>query len=195
MKKQFIQAFFNAHEGIIRTKQLRDAGFTHYQLNQLIQDGQVLKVKQGVYKWNDSDRSELAEVARIVPEGVFCLYTACQYYELSTFVASAYHLVIPKKSKVVLPAYPPIKLYYWETVSYQIGQTEIKQDGVLIQMYDLEKTVCDVIRQRNKVGLDIVREVVVTYLRRTDRNLAKLVDYAEALGLKNYVSNYLNLLL
>ena len=194
MKKQFIQDFFNANDGIIRTKQLRNAGFTHYQLNQLIQNGEVLKVKQGVYKWNDSDRSELAEVAQIVPEGIVCLYSACQYYELSTFVASAYHVAIPKKSKVVLPDYPPIKLYYWETVSYQIGQTEIKQDGVSIKMYDLEKTVCDVIRQRNKVGLDLVREVVITYLQRSDRNLAKLVEYAGELGLKNYVSNYLNLL-
>jgi predicted transcriptional regulator of viral defense system len=194
MKKQFIQNFFSANDGIIRTKQLRDAGFTHYQLNQLIQTGEVLKVKQGIYKWNDSNRSELAEVAHIVPEGIFCLYTACQYYELSTFVASAYHLAIPKKSKVVLPGYPPIKLYYWGTASYQTGQTEIKQDGVSILMYDLEKTVCDVIRQRNKVGLDIVKEVVVTYLQRTDRNLAKLVEYAGELGLKNYVSNYLNLL-
>jgi predicted transcriptional regulator of viral defense system len=194
MKKQFIQNFFSANDGIIRTKQLRDAGFTHYQLNQLIQTGEVLKVKQGIYKWNDSNRSELAEVAHIVPEGIFCLYTACQYYELTTFVASAYHLAIPKKSKVILPGYPPIKLYYWETASYQTGQTEIKQGGVSIWMYDLEKTVCDVIRQRNKVGLDIVKEVVVTYLQRTDRNLAKLVEYAGELGLKNYVLNYLNLL-
>lgn len=194
MKRQFIQDFFNAHDGIIRTKQLRDAGFTHYQLNQLIQTGQVLKVKQGVYRWNDSDRNELAEVARIVPEGIFCLYTACQHYQLSTFVASAYHLAIPKKSKVVLPAYPPIKLYYWETVSYQTGQNEIKPDGIVIPMYNVEKTVCDVIRLRNKVGLDIVKEVVITYLQRTDRNLAKLVEYAGELGLKNYVSNYLSLL-
>ena len=194
MKKQFIHDFFTAHDGVIRTKQLRDAGFTHYQLNQLIRNEQVLKVKQGVYKWNDSDRSEWAEVAQIVPEGIFCLFTACQYYELSTFVASAYHLAIPKKSKVVLPEYPPVKLYYWDTASYQTGQTEIKPDGVSIQIYDLEKTVCDVIRQRNKVGLDLVKEVIVTYLQRTDRNLAKLVEYAGKLGLKNYVSNYLNLL-
>lgn len=194
MRKQFIQSFFNTNDGIVRTKQLREAGFTHYQLNRLIQSGQVLKVKQGVYKLNNSDRSELTEVARIVPQGVFCLYTACQYYQLTTFVASAYHLAISKKSKVVLPAYPPIKLYYWETVAYQTGRTEIKPEGVPIPIYDLEKTVCDVIRQRNKVGLDLVKEVVTTYLQRTDRNLARLVEYADELGLKNYVSTYLDLL-
>lgn len=182
------------NDGIVRTKQLRDGGFTHYQLNQLIQRGQVMKVKQGVYKWHDSDQTELVEVARIVPEGIFCLYTACQYYELTTFVAASYHLAIPKKSKVVLPAYPPIKLYYWETVSYQTGRSETKPEGVAIPMYDLEKTVCDVIRQRNKVGLDLVKEVVTTYLQRSDRNLAKLVQYAGELGLKNYVSTYMGIL-
>ena len=186
--------FFRINNGIVRTSQLLQGGFTHYQLNQLLQSGQVLKVKQGVYKWNESDQCELAEVARIVPQGVFCLYTACQHYGLTTFVASAYHVAIPKKSKVVLPDYPPIKLYYWKGVSYQTGRTEVNPEGVPLAMYDLEKTVCDVIRLRTKVGADLVKEVITTYLHRSDRNLARLVTYAGELGIKNTMSIYLDLL-
>ena len=193
MKKQFIEDFFRNQGGSIRTSQLRAAGFTHYQLNQLMQSWQVLKVRQGVYTWNESNQSEWVEVTRIVPNGIFCLFSACQQYELTTFVSGQYHLAIPKKTNVTLPLYPPIKLYYWEHNAYQLGKTQRHHNGVELPIYDLEKTVCDVLRQRNKLGMEMVREVLDTYLRRPDRNLARLVEYANQLGLSHYVSTYLAL--
>ncbi len=195
MESQLIEDFFKEHGGIVETWQLREAGFTHYQLNNLMDSRQVVKLKQGLYKWNEPDRDEMSDVARIVPNGVFCIFTACQYYEISTFTSSEYHLAIPKKSKVVLPEYPPIKLYYWEETSYTTGITQINKDGIIIQIYDLEKTVCDMIRQRNKIGPDTVKEVVKNYLQRKDRNLATLTRYAKELSIGQYVSGYINMLL
>jgi predicted transcriptional regulator of viral defense system len=195
METQLIEDFFREHSGIVETRQLREAGFTHYQLNHLMDSGRVVKLKQGLYKWNEADRDEMSDVARIVPAGVFCLFTACQYYELSTFISSEYHLAIPKKSKVVLPEYPPIKLYYWEQTSYSTGITQINKDGIAIQMYDIEKTVCDMVRQRNKIGTDTVKEVVQHYLQRKDRNLATLTRYAKELSIGQYVSDYISILL
>jgi predicted transcriptional regulator of viral defense system len=194
MKIQFIAAFFQENGGIVQAKKLRDQGFTHYQLNQLIHRGQVVKVKQGLYKWNDSNQSELLEVARIVPNGIFCLFTACQQYELTTFVSSSYHIAVPRASKVILPPYPPIKLYYWDSASFHTGKIEIDLDGAIVHIYDVEKTVCDVIRQRNKIGMDITKEVIKSYLERKERNLSRLMEYARILRLEKYMSTYLNLL-
>ena len=195
MKIQYIESFFLENGGLVETKQLKGAGFTHYQLNNLISTGQVVKVKQGLYKWNDSDQDELGMVARIVTQGICCLFTACRHYELTTFVSSEYHLAIPKKSKVVLPDYPPVKLYYWDETSYATGITQITSNGFTIPIYDVEKTVCDMIRLRNKVGIDTVKEVMEAYLARKDRNLVKLSNYARALGIGTYISNSLSLLL
>jgi predicted transcriptional regulator of viral defense system len=195
MKIQYIEDFFLKNGGLVETKQLKEAGFTHYQLNNLISNGQVVKVKQGLYKWNDTDQDELGMVMRIVTQGVCCLFTACRHYELTTFVSSEYHLAIPKKAKVVLPDYPPIKLYYWDKISYATGITQTTSDGFTIPMYDVEKTVCDMVRLRNKVGMDTVKEVMQAYLKRKDRNLAKLSNYARVLGIGTYISDKLSLLL
>ncbi len=195
MNQTLLADFFQVHSGIVRTQQLRAGGFTHYQLSPLIQQGQVLKIKRGLYKWNTSDQPELPEVARIVPDGVFCLFTAGAHYELTTFVASAYHIAIPRKDKVTLPDYPPIKLYYWNDVAYQLGRTTIVLNGTVLPIYDPEKTVCDFLRQRHKLGLDLAKEVLTTYLRRPDRQIARLVEYASQLGLSQYVDTTLNVLL
>lgn len=187
--------FFQTHGGIVRTQQLRANGFSHYQLNPLIHQGQVLKVKRGVYKWNTADQTELSEVAGVVPGGVFCLLTAGAYYDLTTFVASNYHVAIPRKAKVTLPAYPPIKLYYWNEAAFQLGRTTMMVSGMVLPVYDPEKTVCDFLRQRHKLGLDLAKEVLTTYLRRPDRQIARLVDYAQQLGLSQYIETTLNVLL
>lgn len=195
MKIQFLPDFFKANNGILTGQQLREAGYTYYQLNNLMQSDLVIKLKQGLYKWNDSGQHEQHEVAKMVPNGVFCLFTACQHYELTTFVSSEYHLAIPIKSKVVLPLYPPIKLYYWTQVSYATGIVQVSIDGTSVKMYDPEKTVCDMIRLRNKIGMDTVKEVEKNYIKRKDRNLSKLTRYARELGVQKYIMEHLSLLL
>lgn len=195
MNQTSLVGFFQNHGGIVRTQQLRAGGFTHYQLNLLIQQGQVVKVKRGVYKWQSSDQSELPEVVGIVPNGVFCLLTAALHYDLTTFIASAYQVAIPRKDKVTLPDYPPIQLYYWNETAYELGRTTVVLNGTVLPIFDPEKTVCDFLRQRHKMGLDLAKEVLTTYLRRPNRQIARLVDYAGQLGLGQYVDNTLNLLL
>lgn len=62
-------------------------------------------------------------------------------------------------------------------------------------MYDLEKTVCDVMRLRNKIGLDIAKEVMRNYLTRKDRDLVKLLQYARILRVESTAKTYLQILL
>ena len=195
MNQTLLADFFHKNGDIVRTRQLQAVGFSYYQLNPLIQQGKIIKVKRGLYKWQTADQTELPEVASIVPDGVFCLLTAGAHYDLTTFSASAYHVAIPRKAKVILPEYPPIKLYYWHETAYQLGRTTVSLNGTVLPMYDKEKTVCDFLRQRHKLGFDLAKEVLTNYLRRPDRQIARLVEYAGQLGLGQYIDTTLHVLL
>ena len=67
--------------------------------------------------------------------------------------------------------------------------------GETINIYDLEKSVCDVVRFRNKVGIDITSEVLRNYLKRDDRNLDLLMKYATKLRISDIITQYLNVML
>jgi len=43
----------------------------------------------------------------------------------------------------------------------------------------MEKTVVDIVFYREKVGIEETKEILVTYLQRKDRNLNRLLKYAE----------------
>lgn len=185
---------FEKHGGVASAKELLAGGVTYYQLRELLESGQVIKLKRGLYRWTEVPVSEMVEVAHIVKKGVYCLFSAAAHHDLTTFVSSEYHLAVPKKYKVTLPEYPPIRLYYWEEAAYQVGITEVEVEGEMVEMYDIEKTVCDMVRYKKKVGMDTLKEVLNAYLKRRNRNLEKLGKYASALKMKEEVNNLVTLL-
>lgn len=94
----------------------------------------------------------------------------------------------------MLPPYPLIKLYYWDTVPYQTGIQEVTLNGAPVRIYSPEKTVCDMIRFRQRVGMDSMKEVLKTYLNKPNRNLSLLLQIAKTLGIEGVMRSYLEIL-
>ena len=193
--KNNIKIIFDKNNGVAQMGTLLKNGINHYQVNHLLEQGLVIKLKHGVYKWKTDSENEWTDLIHLVPNGVLCLLTAALHYELTTFVSSEYHITIAKKAKIVLPNYPPIKLYYWDANALSLGIIETVIQETPVKMYDIEKTVCDIIRLRNKIGIDIAKEVLKNYLKRPNRNIAKLNEYARQLRISTILSNFLTILL
>jgi len=108
---------------------------------------------------------------------------------LTTTIPHENHIAITQNKKVLLPDYPPIKLYYLSDGFYQLGITQISIGNQNVKIYDLEKSVCDAVRFRNKVGLDIAIEVLKNYVNRKDRNFDKLAKYARPIRIEKIMQN------
>jgi predicted transcriptional regulator of viral defense system len=180
------------NHGYIRTKDFGRNRQLFSELKVWVEAGKVEKIKPGLYR-NVAfpQKLEWEEVALIVPKGIFCLFSAWQIHELSTQIPSDFHLAVPHKLKMSLPEYPPIHLYHWTETYLKTGIEQ--KDGFLV--YDREKSVCDAIRFRNKVGLDITAEVVKNYLKLKNRNMDKLLQYARELRVEKQLLNYLAVLI
>lgn len=195
-QKEKIIELFHQQQGYIRTSDILAAGIHNTQLEPLLKEGWIIKLKQGLYKladWETED--ELEEVVRIVPNGIVCLLSAWNYYELSNYVPPEYHLAIEKNEKVTLPTYPPIQLYYWTQKYWELGITSVKIGHTAVKIYNKEKCVCDSIRYRNKLGKEVEKEVLENYLKLPDRNIDLLFRYAKELRVKTKLTQYLELLL
>ena len=119
---------------------------------------------------------------------VFCLGN----YELTTKLPPDICIAIEKKRKVILPDYPPVALYYWSQQTFELGVMEKEIEGYQVRIYDLEKSVCDAVKFRNKVGIDISSEILRNYLARTDRNLTRLNEYAKKMRVANIMNSLVN---
>ena len=133
----------------------------------------------------------MIDVENIIPGGVVCLYSAFRYYGLSTQVPAATCVAISANKKVRLPAFPVIDLYYWQPKYLTIGVSQVGIEGKTIRITDLERTVCDAIRYRNKIGLDVCGEVLNDYLAKPERNIGLLNDYARQLRIHKVLTSYM----
>ena len=61
-------------------------------------------------------------------------------------------------------------------------------------IYDVEKTVCDMIFYRNKLGFESAIEVLKNYVKRPDRNINKLMEYAKKLRCAKLLREYLEVM-
>lgn len=63
--------------------------------------------------------------------------------------------------------------------------------GYDVLITDMERTVCDTVKYRNKIGLDVCGEVIDNYLKKENRNISLLHEYAQKLRVKNILTTYL----
>jgi predicted transcriptional regulator of viral defense system len=160
--------------------------------------GKIERIKHGFYKWlgMQEDTYGMIDVSYLVPGGVFCLFSALAWHELTTYIPKEYSMAIHVYSrKPALPQYPPIRLYYFSNKRFETGTKTIELDSHAIKIYDLEKTICDVIHYRNKLGIDIVKETLEKYLTKKERNLNKLMQYAKDLRDSTVLQKYLEVLI
>ena len=78
---------------------------------------------------------------------------------------------------------------------YELGLIEVKTKfGNKVKTYDLERSICDVIKFRKRLDLDMVKYSIKKYLKSNKRNMKKLLEYAEKLGIKDEVIDIVSLL-
>ena len=75
-----------------------------------------------------------------------------------------------------------------------MGLTEIETPyGNKVRVYDIERCICDIIRSRNRMDLEHIKYSIRSYIKRKDKNINKLSEYAEKLGVKEEVMNYIEI--
>ena len=183
---------------IFSIQELKDKGLSYYKINQLVKQGILIKLNKKYYEnMNfDGEESDFYYAYAYVPNGVICLLSAAVHYNLSTHRPDAIDIAIPRKARVsTLPEWPELKIYYFTDERFSVGVEIIEVGKNKFRIYDVEKTVVDIVFYREKIGIEETKEVLSNYLHRKDRNLNKLIRYAEMLKCEDTINKYLEVLI
>lgn len=189
---QKISEIVAAKGGVVTMDEITDRA-EYKRILRAVERGELIRLRQGVYAMPIAILNTMIDVERIVPQGVLCLYSAWAYYQLTTTVPPSFCIAIEAKRKVKLPIRLPINLYYWKAGNLEFGIVDVEVSNYQVRMTDLERSVCDAVKYRNKIGLDLCAEIIRTYLRKKERNLSRLMDYAERLRVTKILNNYLEI--
>ena len=163
----------------------------YYKMLESAKQGELIQVRRGVYANIDQLSGNMIDINAVVPEGILCLWSTWSIHQLSTSMPQAFHLAIKRGRKVSIPSFPRMEVHHYTEDLLKIGVISMIIDGFNIRLYDVERCVCDAIKFRNKVGMDVCSEIINNYLERPDRNLSKLMDYARKLRVGKILEQYL----
>ena len=182
---------------IFSVQELKNKGLSYYKINQMVDQGMLIKLNKRFYENPNfqGEESDFYYAYAFVPNGVVCLLSAAVYYNLSTYRPDAVDVAIPRKAKVsTLPDWPEINVRYFTDDRFGVGIETVRDGNNQFRIYDIEKTVVDIVFYREKIGIEETKEVLITYLRQSDRNLNRLIRYAEMLKCGEVMKKYLEVL-
>lgn len=180
---------------ILSIQELKDAGFSHYKINQLVDEGHLRKLNKKYYEnlCYQGEKRPFYYIGAYTPEGVVCLRSAAAYYGLTAAMPEVVDVAIPRKARIsTMPEYPPLSVSYYADSRYETAIKTVREGNNSFRIYDKEKTVLDIVSSRDKIGMEEAGNIVAAYLRQEDRALDRLMRYAQLLKCTDRVQSYLD---
>jgi predicted transcriptional regulator of viral defense system len=173
---------FKKNQGLLRTAEAMRLGIHPRIIYQLRDEGLLEQLAKGVYRLvevPDFSEPDLVLVSKKIPQAVICLISALAYHEITTQIPHFVYIAIPTKSRQSRLNYPPIRYFHYSENVYNAGVETILIGGYPIKIFNIEKTLADCVKFRNKIGIDIVIEALKMYWRRKGTKIDKLYEYAK----------------
>jgi len=192
-----LKKLMNEQGSLVRTNVLREARFCSKDVTSLVDDGILIKVRTGYYALPDIYRnmSEFEVAAAVIPSGVIAFLSAANYHGITSRHPISIDVVIPSNCRSpILPTVPSIAISRSVKEIYVIGIECVNFQHGVVRIYNKERTVCDLFRQRRQVGEDIALDALKSYMSGS-RNLQQLFDYATRLQVKAILAPYVEALL
>ncbi|GHU85751.1 hypothetical protein FACS189473_4950 [Spirochaetia bacterium] len=138
--------------------------------------------------------NDMEVLASLIPEGIISFFSAAQYHDLTTVIPQSIEITLPSSIRTpVLPENLHVTVHKSANHIYPVGIETVQVDNHTLKVYDRERTVCDFIRNRLKIGKDVALEVLKNYMS-GKKNLQKLYEYAKLLQIEGVINPYVEVL-
>ena len=171
-------------------------GLTKFEFYKYVKANEDEQVGHGVYAAKDTWIDELEMLHRRCPMGVFSHDEAFYYYGLTDREPHVHTLTIYSGYNAHRLKEDGYKVYTVKKELLDVGKRTVKSNqGNEIPMYDLERTICDLVRSRSSIEVQDFNAVLKAYVGRKDKDLNKLMKYAKLFRVDKIIRNYMEVLL
>lgn len=175
----------------------RKNGISKARFYKYIHDNELEQVGHGIYTRKDDWVDELYLLHQRCPNAVFSHDEAFYYHGLTDREPLVHTLTIYSGYNAHrLAADGSCKVYSVKRELLNLGKILVTDScGNQIPMYDLERTICDLVRSRSSIEIQEFNSVLKAYVLRKDKNLNRLMKYAKVFRVQNVIRKYMEVLL
>lgn len=191
---EVIESFMKSNNGYVTSKIVTDLGIHRMYLNIMCKKGIIEKVGKGIYIDSKKYEDSYYVFSLENPNVIFSHMTALYFFELSIKAPSSeYDITI--FNKYHNPKIKKHNIFYVPKEIYNLGITEVKTpSGNKVNSYDMERCICDIIRSKKRIDIELIKYSVKEYLKREDKDINKLSIYADKMGINKEVMDFLSMI-
>jgi predicted transcriptional regulator of viral defense system len=191
-----IRELLKDKNGILLASDLAKHDIPRTYLTILEKKGEIQRVARGVYSAGDTLMDEMVSLQSRYRNAVFSHETALYLWELTDRSPLFYSVTVSSGYNATSLKAGGSKVYFIKTDLHSLGLTTRKSPhGNDIRTYDLERTICDIVRSRNQVDIQFVNDALKRYVIRKDKNIDLLYSYAAQFSIQKIIRAYIEVLL
>lgn len=157
-------------------KELKEKYGSDYQIQKAVKDGNLYKIETGIY--SDKQNNHYLDIfVKKYPNAIISGDSAYYYHNLTDVIPRKIFMTTDRTSgrfndKHIIQSYS-IPNYF------NLGKTNIKFEGININIYDKERMLVELIKNKNNTPYDYYKEIIDNYRKIKDElDIYKLQEYA-----------------
>ena len=184
--------------GIAKTSDFVAAGIPAVDIVNLCNTGYLERIRHGYYQLADGNTSSEEQlIATLIPKAIICVESALFHYGYSDFAPRKWSIAVPRsmsRTKLDIDALT-LQTYYVQSEIYELGKTTADFNGVVLPIYDRERTICDCFKYRSRLDHEMFSKALNAYAKDEKKNLQNLSIYAKKLRVYKKVNELMSVLL
>ena len=197
-KKTLSKQVIIEKDGIAKTSDFVAAGIPAVDVGNLCNAGYLERIRHGYYQLADGNTSSEEQlIATLIPKAIICVESALFHYGYSDFAPRKWSIAVPRsmsRTKLDIDA-PALQTYYMQPEIYELGKTTANFNGVMLPVYDRERTICDCFKYRSRLDNEIFNKALNAYVNDSKKDLRILSGYAKKLRVYKKVTELMEVLL
>ena len=193
---ELLDDMLSRQDGLLQTNQVVTAGISKSVFYQYIKSRKLERIAHGIYISDEAWIDGMYLLHLRCGQAVFSHESALFFHDLTDREPSAYSITVktgynPSKLKE-----DGIRVFTIKKELHDIGlTTALTPFGHTVPIYDMERTICDLIRSRRHIEMQTFQDALKQYSRRKDKNLRVLMKYATLFHVEKILRQYLEVLL
>lgn len=184
------------NHGTVTTAMVAAAGFSRGNIKYLVDKGMIEKSARGVYILPEVWDDEIFNLQNRFKRGIYSHETALFLWDFTDRTPNRYYMTFPANYNLTKPKEENIRCVQCKKALFDFGIAEVTTPGGnTVRVYNIERTLCDILRPHSRVDIQIVTEAFKRYAARIDKNIPALSDYAKILKVETKLRSYLEVLL
>ena len=178
--KQLIYGALEENQGVIKKEQITALGIDYRRVNELLEAGSLVRIKNGYYVKSLDGLSEVQLMAALFSDSKLCMESALYAYGYLKNRPYAWRIAVDKntsKSRFKME-YPKIIPFYTEPEVLELGATSIQLEGCSFGIYNKERLICDCLKYESKMEREDFKKAIQSYIMDQEKDISLLLEYA-----------------